>query len=61
MRGKGRVVNLPAKHCRKSAMIVMQKQMMNKADWSAHGKENSCGHALGWRFGRKTAGRIDID
>ena len=41
-------------------MIVKQKQMVNKADWSAHDKENSCGHAFGCRFGRKTAGHIDL-
>ena len=53
--GKGRVVNLVEKQ---STMMAKLKQMANKADSSAHGDANPCGH-LACRFVRKTAGRID--
>ena len=56
--GKGRVVNLLAKQCRKSAMMAKQKQMANKPDSSAHGEANRCDHSA-CRFVGKTAGRID--
>ena len=39
-------------------MMAKQKQMANKADPSAHGDANPCGHPA-CRFVRKTAGRID--
>ena len=56
--GKGRVVNLLAKQCRKTDMIAKQEQMANKADLSAHGKPNPCGHPT-CRFVGKTAGCTD--
>ena len=55
--GKGRVVNLLVKQCRKCHMIAKQKQMANMADSSAHGKANPCGHPA-CRFLGKTARRI---
>ena len=58
MGGKGRVVNSLAKQYRKCAMIAKQKQIVNMADSSAHGKENPCSHPA-CRFVGKTAGRID--
>ena len=49
---------MPAKQCRKTATIAKQEQMVNKADSSAHGKANPCGHPA-WRFIGNTTGRID--
>ena len=56
--GKGRVVNLLVKQSRTIAMIA--KQMVNKADSSAHGKANPCGHPM-CRFVGKTTGHIDLN
>ena len=57
--GKGKEVNLLAKQCRKIAMMAEQKQMVNKADLSAHGKANPCGQPA-CRFVGKTTGHIDF-
>ena len=51
-------MNLIVKQCRKSAIMAKQTQMANKADSSAHGKANPCGHPA-CRFVGKTAEHID--
>ena len=56
--GNGRVKNLRAKQCRKSALMANQEQMANTADLSGHGKINLCGHPARI-FVEKTARHIN--
>ena len=57
--GRGRVVNLLGKQCRKSAMMAKEKQMANEADREHMARQTPSGH-FACRFVEQTTGRIDL-